>query len=104
VRPGATHDESGAKEHSSEGRLAEIGAMARSERLGSLPFPELSTSADSRAQYPILKRDCQRLFLRNGGATGALDGTNRFAVGGKAGIVTGHFKTSHSGSNQNRPL
>jgi hypothetical protein len=61
-RPGATKDESGGKEQSSEGRLAEIGAMARSERLGSLPFPDLSTPAVSRAQYPILRRDCQRLF------------------------------------------
>src|ERR1700677_2257620 len=62
------------KEQSSEGRLAEIGAMARSERLGSLPFLEPSTSAVSRAQYPILERDCQRLFLRDGGETGTRDG------------------------------
>jgi hypothetical protein len=61
-RPGSTSDESGGEEQSSEGRLAGIGAMDRSERPGSLPFPDFATSAVSRAQYPILRRDCQGLF------------------------------------------
>ena len=76
-RPGAANDESAAKEQSSEGRPAEIGAMTRSERPGGLPFPDLSTSAVSRAQCPILRRDCQGLFLRDGGEAGTtLNGRN----------------------------
>src|ERR1700677_2157020 len=64
-----------------------MGAMPRSERLGSLPFPDLSASAVSRAQHPILKRDCQGIFLRDGGATGIIGGRSRFAAGGNAGMA-----------------